>query len=346
MKPWQVAALVFTAPLYADEPPVKLAERLERRGDEIMVCGQLYHTTTRVVLWTDRADMTRIGSSLGSLSRSPPTSKAEVKAAAAAPTTASDCAEGAVAGRDREGARRRVGPADARAGRGSVRHSLRRRRHQPALFSDSSGRRGLSVQFMLDLDGTIYQTLDVKERPGTRRSPTAARSGSKSRTSGLIRSMAPTRWLRTYQPDPAGRSSSSTATGIRPRKPRARQTSLRPSRNELVVGTIQGKKLKQYDFTPQQYAGARQAGGDALQALSQDPARLSARRERARSSRTSLPTPTTSDIKGFWATTTCRRTRSTRARRFSGTLFVQVDSEADQVMAISMRPERVGVSPW
>src|SRR5215212_10287996 len=33
--------------------PVKIGQRLDRRGDEIMVCGQLFHTGARVVLWTD-----------------------------------------------------------------------------------------------------------------------------------------------------------------------------------------------------------------------------------------------------------------------------------------------------
>jgi hypothetical protein len=28
-------------------------DRLQRRGDEIVVCGQLFHTGTPVVLWTD-----------------------------------------------------------------------------------------------------------------------------------------------------------------------------------------------------------------------------------------------------------------------------------------------------
>src|SRR5690349_8428893 len=35
----------------ADEP--KAGERLPRKGDEIVVCGQLFHTTAPVVLWTD-----------------------------------------------------------------------------------------------------------------------------------------------------------------------------------------------------------------------------------------------------------------------------------------------------
>ncbi len=32
---------------------VEVGEQLERTGDEIMVCGQLFHTTAPVVLWLD-----------------------------------------------------------------------------------------------------------------------------------------------------------------------------------------------------------------------------------------------------------------------------------------------------
>ena len=35
------------------EPEPKVGEPLARRGDEIVVCGQLFHTTAPVVLWTD-----------------------------------------------------------------------------------------------------------------------------------------------------------------------------------------------------------------------------------------------------------------------------------------------------
>ena len=31
----------------------EVGEQLKRTGDEIMVCGQLFHTTAPVVLWTD-----------------------------------------------------------------------------------------------------------------------------------------------------------------------------------------------------------------------------------------------------------------------------------------------------
>src|ERR1700678_1352743 len=53
MRNWLLLLVVMSGVAVADEPRVKIGEKLTRRGDEIMVCGQLYHTTTRVVLWTD-----------------------------------------------------------------------------------------------------------------------------------------------------------------------------------------------------------------------------------------------------------------------------------------------------
>ena len=92
---------------------------------------------------------------------------------------------------------------------------------------------------------------------------------------------------------------------------------LRPSRNELVVGTIQGKKLKQYDFTAQQY--------EALAKLAATLCRLfpKIRPDYPRdadgySSRRSFPTRSTHDIKASWATITCRPTRSIPVRHFNG----------------------------
>ncbi len=37
----------------AGDAKVKVGERVERRGDEIVACGQLFHTTAPVKLWTD-----------------------------------------------------------------------------------------------------------------------------------------------------------------------------------------------------------------------------------------------------------------------------------------------------
>src|SRR4051794_14371713 len=48
--------LVRQAP--AQEP--RIGSRVERRGDEIVVCGQLYHSTAPVVLWSDPRGIRRL----------------------------------------------------------------------------------------------------------------------------------------------------------------------------------------------------------------------------------------------------------------------------------------------
>src|SRR4051794_18814176 len=46
-----LAAVSTTTAATGAEP--RVGEPLARRGDEIVVCGQLFHTTAPVVLWTD-----------------------------------------------------------------------------------------------------------------------------------------------------------------------------------------------------------------------------------------------------------------------------------------------------
>src|SRR5436305_1438020 len=53
MKRWLVLAVFWNVPAWGGEEQPRVGERMVRRGDEIVVCGQLYHTTTKVVLWTD-----------------------------------------------------------------------------------------------------------------------------------------------------------------------------------------------------------------------------------------------------------------------------------------------------
>src|SRR4026207_2256828 len=47
-------ALTLTACSHSKAPSITpVGERLQRRGDEFMVAGQLFHTNAPVVLWTD-----------------------------------------------------------------------------------------------------------------------------------------------------------------------------------------------------------------------------------------------------------------------------------------------------
>lgn len=133
---------------------------LTRRGNEIMVCGRLFHTGTRVVLWTDPGgyDAYRVEKRFAPLDQ-PATSPTDVSGS-------------------RYGLRHdSLTPDELQRVRGGGWDLplLRRVVDQFVIHYDAVGssrdcfeilhdKRGLSVHFMLDTDGTIYQTLDVKER--------------------------------------------------------------------------------------------------------------------------------------------------------------------------------------
>lgn len=113
--------------------------------------------------------------------------------------------------------------------------------------------RGLSVHFMLDLDGTIYQTLDVKERAWHA-------TKSNDRSVGIeiasVGGYPPGQIKRLYK-DWFVRD----ADGVNVQIPesygdeakRLSAKKLRPSRSEPIIGTINGDAIEMYDFTPQQY---------------------------------------------------------------------------------------------
>ncbi|HEV3163196.1 MAG TPA: peptidoglycan recognition family protein, partial [Isosphaeraceae bacterium] len=147
-------------------PPPKIGEPVARRGDEIMVCGRLYHTTTPVVLWTDPDgydayrverrfvpwDQASWGKTLAAgpvLMRAP--NRYGTRLAGLSPTQVERVRGG---GWDLDTLRQVV---DQFVIHFDARGTSRR------CFETLQDRRGLSVHFMLDLDGTIYQTLDVKE---------------------------------------------------------------------------------------------------------------------------------------------------------------------------------------
>ncbi len=234
---------------YAAEP--KIGERLVRRGDEIVVCGQLYHTTTPVVLWMDPGgydayrverrftplEQSDFESSKGGTLRTP--NRFSLRTASTLTPEQLEQVRGG--GWDLPLLQTVVDQFvihfDAR---GTSRYC----------FDVLHDRRGLSVHFMLDLDGTIYQTLDLKERAWHATKANTRSVGIEIANVGAYPVDRPEPLERWYQRDDTGR--------IRLANPeleslRRRGLTLRPARDEVVTGDVQGQTLRQYDFTPEQY---------------------------------------------------------------------------------------------
>jgi len=155
--------------LFVQKPDAaaKVGQKLDRRGDEIMVCGQLFHTGASVILWTDHRRLRR-------LSHRSAISRALINP----PTPPPPGSEGITLSQSLRPAP--IGPHHASrpsrsAARGWPLELLQQKVDQFVIHYDVCGTsaqcffilhdvRDLSVHFMLDVDGTIYQTLDLKER--------------------------------------------------------------------------------------------------------------------------------------------------------------------------------------
>jgi N-acetyl-anhydromuramyl-L-alanine amidase AmpD len=112
--------------------------------------------------------------------------------------------------------------------------------------------RGLSVHFMLDADGTIYQTLDLKER---------AWHATKSNDRSIGIEIANIGAYRQNENNPLDQWYAKDEQGpylIFPPKIRGVDRfagrKLRPRRPELVTGKVGDTTYVQYDYTPEQYA--------------------------------------------------------------------------------------------
>jgi len=245
---------IVAAPAFGQE--VKIGERLTRRGDEIVACGQLIHTTTPIVTWMDPGgyDAYRVER------RFPPAEEsATEKAKAKSETPRSPVRFGL----------RRAGLTPEQIervrGGGWDLPLLQQTVDQFVIHFDACGtsrkcfevlqdERGLSVQFMLDIDGTIYQTLDLKEAAWHATKANGRSIGIEIANIGTFSPKATDspKVARWYRPDAEGK------TRITLPDPTAlpessRATVLRPDRDQPIVGTVQGEELAQYDLTPQQY---------------------------------------------------------------------------------------------
>jgi N-acetylmuramoyl-L-alanine amidase len=240
----------------ASEPEPKVGERLPRRGDEIIVCGQLYHTTTKVVTWMDPGgyDAYRVERRFS-------------------PEPAADPARKSASNASERGSARY----SART-RGLTKEQLERIRADgwdvPMLqhvvdefvihfdvagtsrrcFEVLQDRRGLSVHFMLDIDGTIYQTLDLKERAWHATIANDRSIGIEVANMGAYGLKETNPLGEWYQPDSEGRVRLVIPGTAKAGDPVAAVAAgLRPSRPDKIVGPVHGGSLVQYDFTPQQY---------------------------------------------------------------------------------------------
>jgi N-acetyl-anhydromuramyl-L-alanine amidase AmpD len=114
--------------------------------------------------------------------------------------------------------------------------------------------RCLSVHFLLDLDGTIYQTLDLKERAWHATTSNSRSVGIEIANIGAYPPAEKGPLAEWYQRDSNGVVRIVIPARLGEGGIRTTNFVPRPARPEPVTGVVQGRELAQYDFTPQQYA--------------------------------------------------------------------------------------------
>jgi N-acetyl-anhydromuramyl-L-alanine amidase AmpD len=218
-----------------------------REGDEIVVAGQFFHTGTKVVLWMDPGgyDAYRLQRRFVPI---PQAGSGNVHA--------------------RYGMRAaKLTPAQLERVRGGgwdlplLQSSI----DQFVLHYDVEGcsracfealqdKAGLSVHLMLDLDGTIYQTLDLKEEAWHATSSNNRSIGLEIANVGSYTNADNTPLTSWYKKDAQGRMTINIPKKFGPNPERTPHFAGHPARRELITGEIHGIPRKQYDYTPQQYA--------------------------------------------------------------------------------------------
>ncbi|MBL9162345.1 MAG: N-acetylmuramoyl-L-alanine amidase [Planctomycetaceae bacterium] len=253
----RIFVLLALFSLTASARAAEVGQPLERSGDEIMVCGQLFHTTAPVVLWTDAGgyDAYRTDRRFG------PIEKASWE------ETVKELPDMAANGPSRYGLRTDgldAAQIEQVRGGGWPLPMLQNVVDQFVLHYDVCpvsqtcfkvlhDHRNLSVHFMLDVDGTIYQTLDLKDRARHATISNARSIGIEIANMGAYGVKNKDALMKWYEAHDGGE------IRLRPSRPydevgvRTPSFVGRPARQELIVGEIQGQELAQYDFTPEQY---------------------------------------------------------------------------------------------
>lgn len=227
-----------------------------REGDEIVVAGQFFHTGTKVVLWMDPGgyDAYRVER------RFAPFAQADWE------STKPHIAQPKTPNRYRlRGDKLTAAQVEEFRGGGWTLPALQATVDQFVLHYDVEGlsracfetlqdKADLSVHFMLDLDGTIYQTLDLKERALHATSSNNRSVGIEIANIGsYTNNDGNQRFAQWYKKDPTGRVTLTIPPKFGPHPVYTPNFAGHPARREMIVGEIQGHERRQYDYTPQQY---------------------------------------------------------------------------------------------
>ncbi|MBK6938932.1 MAG: N-acetylmuramoyl-L-alanine amidase [Planctomycetes bacterium] len=223
-------------------------EPAPRAGDEIVVCGERFHIGTPVVLWTDPGgyDAYRVEPRFADAMDE--RARAEWKPEA-----------------HYDSMRRHVPLAEQARFRGDGMRVADLARYVDLFvvhydvcgtsrrcFQVLQDERHLSVHFLLDVDGTIYQTLDLKERAWHASVANDRSIGIEIAQVGAYPRPDHEALRQWYARDEHGPfvvfDQERDALGIR-----TPNFVARPARPALLTGAIHGTPLWQYDFTSEQY---------------------------------------------------------------------------------------------
>ena len=226
-----------------------------RTGDEIIVAGQMFHTGTRVVTWMDPNgyDAYRTERRFAPLEESSFEKTQPVAPEIRSPSRYGLRKEGLS---EQELERVRGGGWDLA--------TLQKRVDQFVIHYDVAGfsrncfrilhdQRGLSVHFMLDLDGTIYQTLDLKERAAHATIANSRSIGIEIANLGAHPPGTAPLLNEWYLRDKSGQTFIRVPERLGDPHFLTSNFIGRPAKPEPVAGMVQGVLLLQYDLTPQQY---------------------------------------------------------------------------------------------
>jgi len=226
-----------------------------RSGDEIVAAGRFFHTGTPVVLWMDPGgyDAYRVERRFSDIEKSTwDASKAEVKD---------------LSSPNRFGLRRAGLSAEELEkvrGGGWDLPTLQKVVDQFVIHYDACGTsrqcfkvlhdvRDLSVHFLLDLDGTIYQTLDLKERAWHATISNSRSIGIEIANIGAYGSVDKSPLAEWYAQSTNGSTRITLPGRVGGGGIRTQPFNGQPARPMPIAGKIQRRDFVQYDFTPEQY---------------------------------------------------------------------------------------------